>query len=100
MNEPIYQGNSGTFIATITSGLSDLTGYTAYYIARKNASDTTNVIDLSTNNWDASTAIFTYTETDSSVAPGKYVDEFYVSSSENIFTVDMGDLYVIDTLSK
>jgi hypothetical protein len=96
----IYQGNTGTIRATIKTGLSDTTGYTGYLIARKSVSDTINTIDLSTNNWDASTALFDFTSVDSSVDPGKYVDEFYVSSSENTFTVGMGDLYVTDTLSK
>jgi len=96
----IYQGNSGTIRATIKTGLSDLTGYTGYYIARKSASGITNILDLSTNDWDASTAIFAFTELDSSIAPGKYIDEFYVSSSDNLFTVGIGDLYITDTLSK
>ena len=96
----IYQGNTGTIRATIKSGLSDTTGYTGHLIVRKSAADTENIIDLSTNNWDASTALFPFTSIDSSVNKGKYVDEFYVSSSENIFTVGIGVCWIVDTLSK
>ena len=100
----IYQGNSGNIRCTITAGIdaSTLTddAYIAYLIVKKNASDSVNVIDLSTNVWDSSTAVLSYTTTDSSIEPGKYIDEFYISSSDNVFTVGIGDFYVVDSLSK
>lgn len=96
----IYQGNTVNIQGTITSGLSDVTGYTGHLIAKENSSDTSNVIDVSTSTWDSSTALFSLSETDTSVAGGKYVYEFYVDSSQNLFTVGIGDLYVVDALSK
>ena len=96
----IYQGNTPTIRITITSGLSDLTDYVGYFIAKKNSSDTTKSIWLASSTFDASTATFELSATDTSLNAGKYKYEYYVDSSTDIFTVGIGDLYIIDSLSK
>lgn len=102
MEVKLWRGNSGTLSATINSGVSaaDASGYTAYLMASENIDDTTLVLDISTNTWDASTAMFTYTQTDTSINAGKYVIEFYIEKPSERLTVDVGDLFVRDTLSK
>jgi len=96
----IYQGDNGTIKATIKSGLSDLTGYTGFIIGKEKISSNDIVFDLSTNNWDASTGLFEYSQNDSSTAVlGQY--EFYVSSSpENNHTVGQGKLKIKVTYRK
>lgn len=95
----LYQGDDFTLSATVKSGLdaADCPDYTAYLIAKKDTTGINSVLDMSTNSWDSSTALFTGTPTDSSIEGGTYQLEFYVSSSENTFTVGQGKLKVRDT---
>lgn len=96
----IWQYTTPTIRATIKTGLSDLTGYTGYIVGKKNMSDTSPVLDLSTNTWDNSTGIFgpLSDTTDTSVNNGTYQYEFYVLSSENTFTVGQGELNILKSL--
>ena len=93
----IYQGNSGNIRATVDSGIDAsalANDYTGYIIAKEQVPHGPAILDLSSNSWDSSTALFPYTTSDSSIDGGPYQFEFYVSSSENVHTVGQGTLNI------
>lgn len=91
----IYEGNSVDIAVTIN--VDELSGFTCTFYVKKNVIDTTYVMEI-TGSTSGSTVNFRLEEEDTAVTPGNYLYECVIVDTVDTYTVNAGQLVILDSL--
>lgn len=93
----VIEGNTLTFTTTIKSGLSSLSGYTAYFTVKKKLNDDDNIFEK-TGSINGLVMTFTVTASDNDLAIGSYIYEITITNGTESYTLEQGTYNVRESL--